>query len=68
MPVFTDREIEGHKKESGKNGVIIQKTSERGLQFKNERYLNADTIQTMKAKHLFNPFMTEADIMWKPVH
>ena len=62
MPVFTDREIEGHKKESGKNGAIIQKTSERGLQFKNERYLNADTIQKMKAKHLFNPFMTEANI------
>ena len=46
------REIENHKKESGKNGTTIEKTSERGLQFKNERYLNADTIQTMIAKDL----------------
>ena len=53
MPVFTVREIEDHKKESGKNVATIQKTSERGLQFKNERYLNTDTIQTMKAKDLF---------------
>ena len=28
-------------------------TSEKGVQFKNERYLNADTIQNMKAKDLF---------------
>ena len=46
------KEIENHKKESGKNGTTIEKTSERGLQFKNERYLNADTIQTMIAKDL----------------
>ena len=52
MLVFNVREIEDHKKESGKNGVTIEQTSERGLQFKNERYLNADTIQTMKAKDL----------------
>ena len=53
MPVFTVREIEDHKKASEKNGATIEKTSERGLQFKNEPYLNADTIQTMKAKDLF---------------
>ena len=53
MPVFTVREIEDHKKESGENGATIEKTSERGIQFKNERYLNADTIQTMQAKDLF---------------
>ena len=53
MPVFTVREIEDLKKESGKNGMTIEKTSERGLQFKNERYWNADTIQTIKAKNLF---------------
>ena len=53
VSVFTVREIDDHKKESGKNGATIQKTSERGLQFKNERYLNADTIQTMKTKDLF---------------
>ena len=46
-------EIKDHKKESGKNGVTNQKTSERDLQFKNESYLNANTIQTMKAKDLF---------------
>ena len=51
MPVFTVGEIEDHKKESGKNGATIEKTSERGLQLKNERY--ADTIQTMQAKDLF---------------
>ena len=53
MPVFTVREIEDHKKKSGKNGATIEKASERGLQFKYERYLNADTIQTMQAKDLF---------------
>ena len=35
-----------------KNCATVEKTSERGLQFKNGRYLNADTIQTMKAKDL----------------
>ena len=53
MPVFPVREIGDHKKESGKNGATIEKTSERGLQFKNERYLSAYTTQTMKAKDLF---------------
>ena len=53
IPVFTVREIEDHKKESGKNGATIEKTSERGLQFKNKRYLNANAIQTMKTKDLF---------------
>ena len=53
MPVFTVGEIEDHKKENGKNDATTEKTSERGLRFKNERYLNADTIQTMKAKDLF---------------
>ena len=47
MPVFILREIEDHKNESGKNGATIKKTSEW------ERYLNADKIQTIKAKDLF---------------
>ena len=34
-------------------GATTEKTSERGLQFKNERYLNVDTVQTMKAKDFF---------------
>ena len=53
MSAFTAREIKYHKKESRKNGATIEKTSERGLQFKNEHYLNDDTILTMKAKGLF---------------
>ena len=55
MLVFTVREREDHKMESGNNVATIEKTSERGLQFKNERYFNADTIQTMKAKDLLKP-------------
>ena len=47
MPVFILREIEDYKKESGKSGATIEETSER------ERYLNADKIQTIKAKDLF---------------
>ena len=35
IPVFTIREIEYHKKESGKNDATIEKTGEGGLQFKN---------------------------------
>ena len=31
MPVFVVMEIEDHKKESWKNGVTTEKTSERGL-------------------------------------
>ena len=45
MPVFTVREISDLWRKMGK--------SEGGLQFKNERYLNADTIETMKAKNFF---------------
>ena len=55
MLVFTVREREDHKMGSGKNVATIEKTSERGLQFKNERYFNADTIKTMKAKDLLKP-------------
>ena len=47
MPVFILREIEDHKNESGKNGATIKKTTEW------EHYLNADKIQTIKAKDLF---------------
>ena len=53
VPVFTVREIEDRKKTSGKNGATVEKTSERSLHLKNECYLNADTIQTMKVKDLF---------------
>ena len=53
IPVFTVREMEDHKKEGWQNYATIEKTSQRSLQFKNERYLNVDTIQTVKAKDLF---------------
>ena len=46
MPAFILREIEDYKNESGKNGATIEKASEW------ERYLNADKIQTIKAKDL----------------
>ena len=51
--VLTVREREDRKRGSGKYGATIEKTLERGRQFKNKRYLHADTIQTMKAKDLF---------------
>ena len=53
LPVFTVREINQNNKESAKNGATIEMISERDFQFKNERYLNVDTIQTMKAKDFF---------------
>ena len=33
--------------------MAIDMTSEKSVQFKNEPYLNADTIQNMKAKDFF---------------
>ena len=44
MPVFTIKEIEDHRKSSGKNGQSIIKTRDRGRKFKEERYLSADDI------------------------
>ena len=61
MPVFTVREKEV------KLTIIrskFEKTSERGLQFKNERNLNADTIQTMIAKDFFR-FKVSATRVWR---
>ena len=40
IPVFTVREIEDHKKESGKNGATIEKTSESGLQVKERDFIS----------------------------
>ena len=50
--IFGNREIENYKKGSGKNGVTIEKTGKRSLQFKNKRYLHVDTVQIIKAKDL----------------
>ena len=47
MPVVTIKEIEAHRKKSGKgNGGAILKTIERGRKFKEERYITADSIFT----------------------
>ena len=37
----------------GKNGEIMKNTSARGLPFKNQPYLNAETIQNITANDLF---------------
>ena len=47
MPIFTIREIEIHRQNSGKMpGVSIIKTLERGRKFKEKRYISADSIYT----------------------
>ena len=51
FPMFMKRQIENHKDKSGKikisskkAGKPIQKTLKKGLKFKEERYLNADSV------------------------
>ena len=44
LPMFTIREIEEHRRKSGKNNNSIMKTTERGKKFKEERYLSANDI------------------------
>ena len=47
MPLFTIKEIELHRKSSGKiPGLAIVKTLDRGKKFKEERYISADSITT----------------------
>lgn len=47
MPMFTLREIDLHRKQSGKQpGTSIIKTLERGRKFREERYISADSIYT----------------------
>ena len=54
MPIFTIREIEIHRQNSGKMpGVSIIKTLERGRKFKEERYISADSIYTYLSDELF---------------
>ena len=54
MPSFTIKEIEEHRKKSGKTpDSAIIKTLNRGRQFKNERYISADTIFTKWDSNLF---------------
>ena len=45
LPIFTQREVEKHRINSGKTAeTAIIKTLERGQKFKAERYISADTI------------------------
>ena len=54
MPTFTIKEIESHRKESGKrHGRPIIKTLDRGKKFKDERYLSADSIFTSLGRNGF---------------
>ena len=47
MPLFTLKEIELHRKSSGKiPGLAIVKTLDRGENFKKKRYISADSITT----------------------
>ena len=47
MPLFTIKDIELHRKSSGKiPGLTILKTLDRGKKFKEERYISADSITT----------------------
>ena len=55
--VLTVRERENHKRGSGKYGATIEKTLERGCQFKNKRYLHADTKDLFKFKGVFQAIM-----------
>ena len=52
LPLFTKREIELHRKKSGKNERSIIKTRDQGLKFKNEGYVIKDEMYT-KTSSLF---------------
>ena len=53
MPLFSIKEIEIHRKSSGKGSAII-KTLDRGRKFKEERYLSADSVFTTVSENHFN--------------
>ena len=54
LPVFTLREIEKHRLKSGKTpDSVISKSKEKGLKFKSERYLSADTIYFLSDDEYF---------------
>ena len=53
MPVFTIKEINDHRLNSGKNRAII-KTMDRGQKFMEEGYVNKDSIYAMATNtHFF---------------
>ena len=54
MPLFTIKEIEMHRQESGKDhGGPILKTLDRGRKFKDERYISADSVFTAVKENSF---------------
>ena len=54
MPLFTIKEIELHKKSSGKiTDLAIVKTLDRGKKFKEERYISDDSITTSRKGEKF---------------
>ena len=62
LPVFTRKEIDEHRNNSGKRKADdvskpIKKTLKRGLKFQEERYLSSDTVYT---KVFGNSFMVKA--------
>ena len=54
LPVFTIKEIEKHRLKSGKTpDSAISKSKEKGLKFKGERYISADTIYSLSDDKYF---------------
>ena len=53
LPLFTIKEIENHRKKSGKNEKSIIKTRDRGLKFKEEGYVSKDSIFTKRKESTF---------------
>ena len=53
MPLFTIKEIELHKKSSGKiTDLTIVKTLDRGKKFKEERYISAYSITASEFRNM----------------
>ena len=57
MPVFTVKEIEDHKKESGKNGATIERTSKRGFQVREWDFIsnNSELFYAANSSLYINP-------------
>ena len=53
LPLFTIKEIEKHRENSGKRGKAIMKTMDRGRRFHEERYISTDSIFTMTSANEF---------------
>ena len=54
LPIFTLRDVEDHRKKSGKlKGHYIRKTLLKGKKFKDEGYILRDSIFTLSARERF---------------